>query len=206
MPGTVLSAFTQIISLTVGNNQSIKGEKMKIQRVQVTYLKLSKQKLMGLGFEPTSGPKAWKFLPFTHTGSPNEHGAIISILWPQSPSSLELWKIFWEFSLRWTSKYSLFCLRIFPISCSFVYSAWRPTSGNEISLHLQHLFSSIALRQQPSCHTQLHSPGQVPLVSSEGVPARLSPSSAALPPHLPVLKSLGPGDASEAGPRYALEP
>lgn len=58
MPGTVLSAFTQIISLTVGNNQSIKGEKMKIQRVQVTYLKLSKQKLMGLGFEPTSGPKA----------------------------------------------------------------------------------------------------------------------------------------------------
>lgn len=56
MPGTVPSAFTQIISLTVGNNQSIKDEKMKIQRVQVTYLKLSKQKLMGLGFEPTFGP------------------------------------------------------------------------------------------------------------------------------------------------------
>lgn len=48
-------------------------------RVEVTSPSLSKQKVMRLGFATTSGPKALTLPPLMHTGSPNEHGAFISV-------------------------------------------------------------------------------------------------------------------------------
>lgn len=58
----------------------------------------------------------------------------------------------------------------FSVSCSFLYSAWRPPSGSEISLCPQHTFSLLdRLKADAELPAQLQVPGQVPLAQTEGV-------------------------------------